>query len=326
MKSLLIFSHIEVENANAIAGLTWGFPAISNFLGFAHALSRKLNNYCGLTLGGCAVVCHRHDVQAYQPSGWGDYVFALTRNPLTKEAKSPAFVEEGRMYLDISLVIECDFKHHELDFPNTDDTDEAQEQHLIDWLYRQALMQRLAGGSIRSMRKPEYETSPLQNGRKLLMQLLPGYFLVDRREILQRHHEKRLAANHRASLLDSWTDFVAITYKAHAEGQEGELTDESAATWERLPRPGSGWLVPISVGFKAISTLYQPGAVLRTRDVDTPFRFVESVYSIGQWISPHRIHDLASVFWHYQQDGGWYLCRNDFSQSHQTQASFDQGV
>src|SRR5699024_3045395 len=105
MGNLLVLRHLKVENANAIAGHTWGFPAISNFLGFTHALSRKTEPALELTLSDCGVVCHRSQVQAYQPSGWGDWVFALSRNPLTRESKTAAFVEEGRMHLDISLII-----------------------------------------------------------------------------------------------------------------------------------------------------------------------------------------------------------------------------
>jgi CRISPR-associated protein Csy2 len=40
MSSLILLRRVRVENANAIAGLTYGFPAITHFLGFSHALSR----------------------------------------------------------------------------------------------------------------------------------------------------------------------------------------------------------------------------------------------------------------------------------------------
>ena len=60
MKSLLILKNINVENANTIAGLTYGFPAITHFLGFVHALSRKLHQKSRVGLGGCAVIYHQH--------------------------------------------------------------------------------------------------------------------------------------------------------------------------------------------------------------------------------------------------------------------------
>lgn len=48
MSSLILLRRLRVENANAIAGVTWGFPAITHFLGFTHALSRKLTQSHGL--------------------------------------------------------------------------------------------------------------------------------------------------------------------------------------------------------------------------------------------------------------------------------------
>ena len=306
--------------------MTWGFPGVSNFLGFTHALSRKLKSYAGLTLGGCAVVCHDHAVQAYQPAGWGDHVFALTRNPLTKEAKSPSFVEEGRMRMKVSLIIECEFGHHELDFHGIPDTDKAQIEHLSTWILNQALTQKLAGGDILSIGAVEYISAPQEKTRRLTMQLMPGYFLVDRQELLQQHHMARSAEDESASLFDSWLDFIALKHKASVKVTEDEVGEQSSAEWEILPKPAGGWLIPIAVGFKAISPVYAPGEVLRTRDTETPFRFVESIYSVGQWISPHRIRDLASVMWRYQRNNDWYFCKNEFSHSPLTEYSSTQGV
>lgn len=65
MSSLILLRRLRVENANAIAGVTWGFPAITHFLGFTHALSRKLTQSHGLRLDGCAVVCHQHQIHAH---------------------------------------------------------------------------------------------------------------------------------------------------------------------------------------------------------------------------------------------------------------------
>ena len=56
-------------------------------------------------------------VHARQPKGWGDYVFALSRNPnylkgvdvfdkKTKLLKAASTNEEGRMHMQVSLLIE----------------------------------------------------------------------------------------------------------------------------------------------------------------------------------------------------------------------------
>ncbi|WP_279147238.1 type I-F CRISPR-associated protein Csy2 [Photobacterium carnosum] len=83
--SLFIIKNMHIEGANAIAGFTYGFPAITQFLGFVHALSRKVEPQHGISFDGCAVMCHQHQVHAYRGSDWDDYGFALTRNPLAKD-------------------------------------------------------------------------------------------------------------------------------------------------------------------------------------------------------------------------------------------------
>lgn len=315
-EGLLILRHLKVENANAIAGITWGFPAISNFLGFVHALSRKLPKELELELTGCGVICHNREVQAYQPRGWGDYVFALTRNPLAPDpkrddppnAKSPSFIEEGRMHMTVSLVIPV--------AGDLDDLDDQEEfKQLIE---RLVLSQRLAGGTIISVGAVELHEPPEDYegmkifGRKQLRQLLPGFALVQRSDLLAEHTRHCIEQDPNAEPLDAWLDFAALKYQA--EQPEGDIDDNTQAEWHYVPKPGKGWLVPVPIGYRGISDLYEPGVVARTRDGTTPFRFVESVYTIGEWLSPHRINNLAQLIWRYHADpeSGWYLCENSY--------------
>ena len=308
METLLILRNIKVENANAIAGLTWGFPAISNFLGFTHALSRKLAAKQSLELLGCGVVCHQQQVLTHQPRGWGDHFFSLTRNPLTKKEKSPSFVEEGRMHMTVSLLIPC---KGELD----DDMQPGEQEDLIK---QHVYSQRLAGGAIIDIESVELEEPPENHEamqkfeRQQLRKLLPGFALVQRDELLARHIREKVAADPEAGPLEAWLDFSAIKYQADREDSEGG--DEPKTNWRYIAKPGGGWLVPICVGYRSISDLYPPGEVARSRDASTPFRFVESVYSIGEWISPHRATRLNQLIWTYDAEPqtGWYLCRNSY--------------
>lgn len=311
MKSLLVLNRISVENANAISGLTYGFPAVSNFLGFTHALSRKLEQQCGLKIGGCAVICHQHQVQAYQPAGWGDRVFALSRNPLTKEGKTAPFNEEGRMHMQVSLLLECEFSGEQVDFGG--ESTEQDIQRLEAFILEHALRQRLAGGTLSNIQTVRWQAlsdSAEQRNRdirRLMLQLLPGFALVGRHDLLLEHHNNRSQNQPEAELLDSWLDFVALKFSAQQPKNEDEK-----AVWRQQPKPAGGWLVPLAVGFQAISPLYQPGEVTNSRDGLTPFRFVESMYSIGQWLSPHRVDDLQQLFWRYHYSDGCYLCRNAY--------------
>lgn len=320
MKSLLILRNIKVENANAIAGLTYGFPAISSFLGFVHALSRTLQKDHGLSLGGCAVVCHQHHVCAHQPAGWGDFSFALTRNPLNKDESTASFVEEGRMHMEVSLVIECDFTASSLEFGSGDRDDDIRQ--FQTYVQNKVLAQRLAGGTILQMHQwqPVIFAEVPEDGnkidafrRKWMARLLPGFLLVKRADLLAAHFDKLRESQPDAELMDAWLDFAALKYRAVANAGPDDIAPEQRkATWQRIPKPGSGWLVPITAGFRAISPLYENGSVANTRDNSTPFRFVESAYSVGEWISPHRIQELDHLFWRYQVADDWYLFQNNY--------------
>lgn len=302
MKSTLLLRHLKVENANAINGLTYGFPAISNFLGFTHALSRRLEQAFNLTLGGCAVVAHKTELQSRPLGNRREQVFALTRNPLTKEGKTAPFNEEGRMHLDISLLIECEFNAEQL--PGEGSNQQA-IANLQSWFERVVPTLRLAGGTILSLEAVRWSESLDKRAlRKLRMSLLPGFALVSRHDLLTEHHQARQQQAADAELLDSLLDFVAIQHRA--EQAEGEVS------WRQQPKPGSGYLVPIAVGYQAISPLHAPGSIPSSRDRETPFRFVESIYSLGQWISPHRVDDLDSLLWRYRHQEPYYLCENQY--------------
>ena len=286
MKSLLILKRIQVQNANAIAGLTWGFPAITNFLGFTHALSRFIQTEHSVQLGGCAVICHQHQVQAYQPSGYGEYIFSLTRNPLTSAGKTAPFNEEGRMHMEVSLIIECDFSADCIDF----DTDNEERDIALfeKQIIQKVLRQRLAGGTILDIEKVEFASLAQEieardkQCRRLMLSLLPGFLLVDRSELLSEHFDHIKQESPDSELLDAWLDFSALKFKANPEGREGALPDENTpAEWVRIEKPAQGWLVPLMTGYKAISTLYEAGQVANTRDPQIPFRFVESAYGVG---------------------------------------------
>jgi len=85
------------------------------------------------------------------------------------------------------------------------------------------------------------------------------------------------------------------------------------------PHGYSGWLRPIAIGYKGISPLYQAGEVANSRDDQTPVRFVENLYSLGEWLSPHRIKTIEQLVWFYQHDEAEqsYLCVNHYAAAKQ---------
>jgi CRISPR-associated protein Csy2 len=311
---ILILHHVRVEDANAISGMTWGFPAITQFLGFVHSLSRNLSKKIDTEFTGCGIVCHSHQVQAHQPNRWGDYAFALTRNPLifkNGKVRSPSFAEEGRMHMDVSLVIPCTG-----DFEDSDKNSEISE-----YIKQQVFSKRLAGGTICSIGQVdllelhEDEQESKKDARRQFYQLLPGFALVQRSELLSKHVSECQKVDPDTEPLDALLDFSAVKYKAEQiESTEKETTPE--VKWQLQPNPKKGWLVPILVGYRGISDLYEPGKVQRVRDNSVPFRFVESVYTIGEWLSPHRLTNFNQIIWRYSADpeSGWYLTENKMNQ------------
>lgn len=311
-KSLLILRRISVENANAISGLTYGFPAMTNFLGFAHALSRKLLPLFDIELNGCGVICHNHHIKAHKPKPYADYVFSLTRNPLTKEGKTASFNEEGKMHMEVSLLIEVNGY-----FPS------SKKQQVKTYLEGKLQSMRLAGGDIvdvESIEPLEYPEDEKKH-RQLLFSMLPGFALTDKSDALRQHCYSLQKDNKTADMLDALLDFSALKYRAEPSKNKSEQDDSEAvespdeisldtkAKWEYLPKPEAGYLVPIMVGYKSISPLYEPGEVINARDQETPFRFVEAAYGLGQWQSPHRFNEIDKLFWHYQIKDDYYLCQ-----------------
>lgn len=298
MSRLIVLPRIRVENANAISGLTYGFPAITHFLGFTHALSRKVRQSHGVTLTGCGVVCHQHQIMAHQASERGDYYFSQIRNPLTKEAKTAPFNEEGRMHMTVTLFIECQGS-----IAHGDSGAEELAQHLEMLCFSQ----RLAGGTIISMKPVRVMALPEEMNeretftRREMYRALPGFALIDRSELLAAHFAGRRKQDPQAEMIDAWLDFAAITYRA--ESLEGDTAD-----WQYQPKPAKGYLVPLMIGYSAISPLYSPGEVEKARDPKVPFRFAEAAYGIGEWRSPHRVTDIDQLLWRYPDATEHYIC------------------
>lgn len=319
MSAVIALRHLSVENANAVSGLTWGFPGISHFLGFCHALDRKLCAGTGLVsvLGGCAIVSHSQQIHSASDS-YGQHSFAQTRNPVTKEGKTAPFNEEARMHMDVTLLIECKVSAAQyfdaLDDDSLDDSELSDEQLLRQRIEQQLHTLRLAGGVIKTVRNvayialPDDEQARERASRRLLRQCLPGFALVDRSELLLQHLSALQKLQPQSTLLDAWMDFSALRYRT--EHHDPELP----ADWARVELPETGWLVPLMVGYQGIANLQEAGNVLSARDPNVPFSAVEAVYGVGQWLSPLRAPSLDGLFWHYRyQEPQQYQLHNNYS-------------
>lgn len=314
MSTYIVLERIAVQNANCISGFTWGFPAITHFLGFTHNLSGKLQNKYKIHFAGCGVVSHQHQAHVYRPGM--DYRFIQTKNPATvkrdviklqNEGKTPPVVEEGRMHFTASLIIECQ---------GMIEGGESGITQLKNDLEILCYQQKLAGGVINTIKSIKIHSAVTQDEKKKLYLrikqfLLPGFVLMDRSDLLAEHFDRLKSEGQEVELVDAWLDFSALKYKANPLLKENETvpTRETKAEWELEPKPGNGWLVPIMTGYKAISDLYPPGEVKNVRDCEVPVCFVEAIHSIGEWRGVHRLKDVNDCLWKYHYDNQWYLCR-----------------
>ena len=278
------------------------------------ALERKIGSAAGISFFGVGVVCHNFEPQV---SGVYNYVFNQSRHPVLKDGSSAPFFEEGRAHAEVTLVFDVELT---ADLPN-----EAKCHELATHISSTVSVMRLAGGSVMPnlngrttqanlVLMPDDAESKKKELRKISRKLLPGFALVSRDDLLETRLDEMRLNSSDASWLDAWLDLSRINFRASRDESKNEMTGEviEKVKWTNDKRPG--WLVPIPVGFVAISELYPPGEVDGARNQTLPFQFVESIYSIGQWISPHRLTDIKGIFWEpfYDQVTGVYRCINDY--------------
>jgi len=234
MKKILLIPRIKIHNANALSSpYTIGFPAMTAWLGAVHALERKLKaaGFSDLQFKSTGVVCHKIDLQTYK--GSGDYVHSIigTGNPLDKSGKRPSFIEEARCHLDVSIIIE--YAYTGLD---EDELVEAVD-HLMNGFMK------IAGGDIIALSSPElHNDRDLGRQRKLIRKLMPGYCLIERRDLMLQAMEEGLDG------IDAMLEYIKVTHHC-------QIDEKGKVKWTSN-RKAKGWIIPIATGFQGIT---EPG-------------------------------------------------------------------
>jgi CRISPR-associated protein Csy2 len=288
MKNILLIPHVKIHNANALSSpYTIGFPAMTAWLGAVHALERKLKyslqeEYYDLCFNSVAVVCFDMELHTYR--GHGDYVYSIigTGNPLDKDGKRSPFIEEARCRLDVSLVIEYDCEQ-----------DGDLSEHVDHCLPEM----KMAGGDImQSGASKVFEIYDRPSRQELIRQLMPGFCLIERRDLMIAAMADGLDA------IDALLDYLKVTYKC-------QLDENNNAIWTS-GRKEKGWIVPIATGFQGVSDL---GKAQHQRDPNVPHRFAESIVTLGEFVMPYRIRELDNMLWHYHVDleDNLYICQQN---------------
>lgn len=279
----LLLDRIKIHNANAISSpITYGFPAISGFIGAIHALSRKIPDE-HIALDGVLIACHRCDIQYYRPHNNADYSFKQSRNPIKKDGKTASIIEEGKVHLEVSLVIEVLATDHNVLRNEQDQLDFAQN------IKQKIIQQRIAGGSVESI--GQVKLFSCEESDDIIKSLLPAFILVEAKQDLIEITSKLQQTNPQATALDALIETATLH---HSPQPDNKWQANSIKT-------GYGWLVPIPVGYQAISPKFEPNTLLNCRSNEYPSQYVECLYSLGKWVFPYRLREsFANSFWRYQ--------------------------
>lgn len=296
MGALILIERLEVQNANAISSpFTIGVPSITAFMGFAHQLQRLVHQAdasSDLQVKQIGVVIHEIDLQVRHFEGSRSRL-KLTANTRggrdeSKKSERASFIEKGRCHLTASLLLDC-----ETQFMGGQKVLMERMQQLI--LGRM----RLAGGTIINTSAPRIED--VANDRRTLMRLIPGWVLMERRDLMIE------AMNDGLDALDALHRALAIHHQRHVQMESG--ADDSAShnqthvTWTSQ-RHQPGYIVPIATGYQAL-TPFVPSN--NARDRETPHRLAESVVTLGEFVLPLRLECPRDMLWHAHVDDNLYV-------------------
>ena len=302
-KILLILPRINIHNANALSSpFTIGFPAMSAWMGAVHALERNIKKQSfNMSFRSVGVICHDIDLQTYK--GANDYVWSIvgTGNPLERTGERAPFIEEARCHLTVSLVIEIKEYNQE------------KEDELITMLTNILNGQlKIAGGDILGFSQPyigtiEESMRPDSDLTKLTRRLMPGYALIERRDLMIDAMESGEDA------LDALLNYLAIHNYCEVqeiESEDGNVNIEKSWVSRRKTFEGkpAGWIVPIATGFHGVTDFIE---AKNQRDPDTPHRFCESLVTLGEFKMLHRFKLAKDLLWKYSTDleNQLYLCQ-----------------
>lgn len=290
MRYFLLIPHLKLHNANAMSSpYTIGFPAMTAWLGAVHALQRKLQaKALDVALTKVAVSCHEFNLQTYK--GQGDFVHSIigTANPLDKDGSRPAFIEEARCHLEVSLLIEIE------------NLSIKKREQLLEMVTDLVGSMKFASGDVLAVKKCQVidfdeDESQDKELRPILNKLMLGHVLIERRDLIIE------SMNQGKDALDSVLEYLKVTHSS-------TIDEYDKVTWTSK-RKAEGWLIPIAVGFQGISEL---GRAKNQRDANTPHRFAESVLTLGEFVMPYRIEHIDQLLWQYHVDleNNLYLCQN----------------
>lgn len=174
----LLLKNIMIQNANALSGaLIAGFPAVTAWLGFVHALERKVRErgFPSVRFNGAGIICHHCHLRLH--AGAGELVYSVLNNrkPPDKKGRNSSLIEEVYCHLNVSLFIRSE---------NTVEKNKA----FIAVVSEAIKILKIAGGDITDADIPETGIIPdtKQGWCELRQRIAHGYALLERRDVMIR--------------------------------------------------------------------------------------------------------------------------------------------
>ncbi len=203
----VLLEKVNIENANAFNNITVGIPAITGFMGFAHALERKLKAKGGtIKISGVGLEFHEYELKGYKNKE-GQYVttFPLPGSiPGLNEKKLDAHImNQAYIDLNMSFVLAVEGSHIDTSICKS-------IKAAVETL-------RIAGGIIRS-----YKAVRLID---TLADIPYGYFLTCRQDVLNDAVGNDMldkmihALQQDNTLIPIAIGFKALSEVGHVEGQ-----------------------------------------------------------------------------------------------------------
>lgn len=304
----LLFKELDIERANALSGhFAYGTPSISGIKGAFHAISRKLMTQpltasMKLSLRGVMVISHSYQLHASRAESFREYHFYQQKPTVSTYAEykkmdagtPPSITQKATISLKMSFVVEvvCDRA------PNN-----KSQGILVASAARLIQQHRIAGGNTKpSDSGGQVQFIKLDELNSLVYKIPRGSILVSAQE------EFSTLIKNNPSM--SPTEVLINVCSIH---QTPSLSDSGQINWLTERFAGEyGWVVPMMVGYHGISPKFEAGTLENSRSNEVPSQYVESIYSLGKWVSPSRLildDNLDTSFWRYdyQPEKSLYL-------------------
>ncbi len=309
MSNYLVLSQLNVQNANALSSsISIGVPSITAFLGATHKLQRYLNTngFESVKISGTGIIVHDAQLRTFE-NFYKENSLIESRQPLKFDNKnrawnSPPYIPDPKINLVVSLI--CDIEdddfaiYDEKAFLKNVDTALSTEIRIAGG---EILSPRIKGGKtvssfLEAGRLNYFPGKDAQNHsdlRDIKRLLTPGYVLIERKDLLKKEMEEGKDS------VEALIDYLAVHHDCNK-------TDEGTNEWT-IKRKTTGWLVPISVGYKGLT---KPEKVKNQRDDNYLHVFGENLITLGEYRIINSVKDFGEIIWRYKTDlyKQLYLC------------------